>query len=140
MSSAPYLMVESVFAALQAETGLVGAKFLNNPTSPASLRDGDLVVFLEDGEDDLIDKPNQRDRRTFSFTVGIISRSLTPRVDADEAMVAAKLAVLGNHSKLIRDHKAGPLRHRSTRFRLEELDVGGALRLMLFETEYSEQI
>lgn len=142
MSSTPFDIVEAVFAALQGAAELAQAKHVNNPVSPSALRDGSRVVFVEDGDDSLIDQPGQRARRVFAFTVGNISRApgaAQARTEADADMQHIKRIVKAAHTQLIGTHKVGPLRHRSTQFRLDGLDVGGALRLMTFEAEYEDK-
>jgi hypothetical protein len=138
--TAPYQICADVVAALEASqhftAGPDAARVLSNPTSPSSLKDGPRVVFVEDGSDDLVQQPGQREQRTFSFTVGVIARTVDARAQADIDAREAKAVVKGIYASLVASHACQALRHRRTEYRVEGIDVGGALRLMIFELEY----
>lgn len=136
-----YQISALVVAALRAHPGLQGALILDNPTDPRAISDGKRVVFVEDQTDGWISQEGQRNKRRFVWTVGVINRSDSTagadRAGADADYLAAVDAVRGAHSQLVTTVKeVGPLRERDVTFRLEGIDVGGALILGSFEVEY----
>lgn len=136
MSSIRYQVSAAIVAAVRAHAGLQGAVVLDNPTDPAALSKGERVVFVEDQTDGFIDQANQQGKRRFVFTLGVINRSAGDREGADADYEAAEAAIRGAHGALMRQQRCGPLREREVVFRVDGIDVGGALVLGTFEVEY----
>lgn len=134
--SIPYQMSAAVFAAIQAAPAFDGARVLDNPTSPAALQDGERVVFLEDQLDELNKQPNTAEQRTFSLTVGVINRTAEARAGCDADMEAVKL-VLRSITAQLTAIGAGRLPREGRRtYKLEGIDVGGALIVTEFLIDY----
>ena len=145
MSSVPYLVSAAVVAALEADAELAGAIVIDNPISPAALQDGARVVFVEDKDDtpSQADKPGQAEGRTFGFIVGVINRTAGARAGADADMERVKAVV----TKASRDALVALQAERRIvnlqypreglrAYRIEGIDVGGALITTRFEIDY----
>ena len=89
-AGAPYAIGQAIVEALHSNAALTGALVLDNPQRASALQDGDRIVFFEDQADRLIDQPGQSAKRTYSFTLGVISRSTDARKDAHADYRAAK--------------------------------------------------
>lgn len=136
MNSVRYLISRAVFEALRDAPELAGARVLDNPSEPQALAAGERIVFVEDQSDGFIDQAGQAGTRRFVFAVGVINRSSSARAGADADYVAAEAALRSRHTELIKELSCGPLRERDVSFRVESIDVGGALVLGTFEVEY----
>lgn len=136
MNSVRYLVSRAVFEALRDAPELAGARVLDNPSEPQALAAGERIVFVEDQSDGFIDQSGQAGTRRFVFAIGVINRTSAARAGADADYVAAEAAVRERHTALIRELGCGPLREREVSFRVEAIDVGGALVLGTFEVEY----
>lgn len=143
MSSVPFEISGAVVSALESATELVGATILDNPDSPAALDKGDRVAFVEDKDDVPFDKPGQAEGRVFAFLVGVINRSAGARAGADADMERVKAVA----TKAARDKckallDAGRIvkfeypREMQRTYRIEGIDVTGALILTRFEVLY----
>lgn len=140
--SIPFQVSAAIVAALKAELE-PGVAVFDNPTSPAGLGDGPRVVFVEDADDDLFNKPGQAEGRTCGFVVGVINRSDAGRAGADADMQLVKpivTAAARGICKTLADAKAITVFNypRETRrtYRHEHIDVDGALILTRFEIDY----
>ncbi|MFM2054253.1 MAG: hypothetical protein RL456_2290 [Pseudomonadota bacterium] len=141
--SIPFTLSAAVVSALQTAMEADGVIVRDNPVTRAALEQGDRVVFVEDADDAPIDKPGQAEGRTFAFTVGVINRTDEARAGADLDMQAVKAAIPGallaagralQSSRDIVSFQA-PREGRRT-YRVEGLDVGGALILTRYELDY----
>lgn len=140
--SIPYQVSAAVVAALK--TALEpGASVVDNPTSAGALSQGDRVVFVEDTEDDLFNRPGQAEGRTFAFIVGVINRTVTGRAGADEEAQGLKPVVTRaarDCCKSLQDARSiGTFnlpRETKRTYRHEHIDVDGALILTRFEIDY----
>lgn len=127
----------AIFEALSTAPALAGAVFVNQPKAPADLSKGTRVIFLEDQGDSLIEQPNQQARRSFSFALGVINRTSQDGAGADADHLAAEAAIRQAHQTvLVKTFGCGPLRELEVRFKVEGLDVGGALILASYAVEY----
>lgn len=145
MSSVPYLISSAVVSALEADADLVGVRIVDNPETPSALEQGARVIFVEDKDDDLAieGKPGQAEARTFGFIVGVINRSAGARAGADADMQRAKtVATIAARDacKALREtntivHFNYP-RERQRGYRVEGIDIGGALITTRFEIDY----
>lgn len=141
--SVPHTISAAVVAALEADLELAGATVIDNPITPSALEDGARVVFVEDKDDAPIDKPGQAEGRSFGFIVGVINRTATARTGADTDMERAKAVATKaarDACKAMVDARQLVLfqypREMLRTYRIEGLDVGGALILTRFEIDY----
>ncbi len=141
--SIPFLLSQAIVQALGAAPALAGAKVHDNPADPAALADGARLVFVEDKADAPINQPGQAMGRTFTITVGVINRSAADRSGADEDMEFAKAVVqataMATCKALQADRRVvsfAPPREGARGYRVEGLDVGGALIHTSFEIDY----
>jgi len=126
----------ALLAALEAAPELRGVVVLDNPRDAQAIRRGSRIVFLEDQADTFIDQASQQGRRRYQFALGAINRTPADRCGADADYTAAEAVVRAAHGQLLRDLRCGPLRETDLQFRVEGLDVGGALVLGMWEIEY----
>lgn len=127
----------AIVEALRTAPALADAVVIDHPKSPSDLSKGTRVIFVEDQSDDLIDQPNQQDKRSFGFSVGVINRTAQDRAGADADHLAAEAAIRQCHqSVLVATLRCGPLRELGVRFKVEGMDVGGALILASYAVEY----
>jgi hypothetical protein len=141
--SIPFQLSAAVIGALREQLEADGVVVRDNPTSRTQLDTGPRVVFIEDADDDLLNKPGQAEGRTFGFVIGVINRTDDPRAGADADMQRAKgiatQALLAacralQATKDIATFQA-PREGRRT-YRHEHIDVGGALILTRYEIDY----
>lgn len=139
-SGAPYAIGAAVVQALRTAVGLTGAVVLDNPQRASALQDGERIVFFEDQADRLIDQPGQSAKRTYSFTLGVISRSSEARKDAHADYRAAKRIVRNCMPAISQAVTLGGrgLQEGEVTYRLENIDVGGALVLGSFSVDYRD--
>lgn len=141
--SVPYTLSAAVVIALRATLEADGAVVRDNPTTRAALEQGERVIFVEDEGDAPTDKPGQAEGRTFGFTVGVINRSADSRAGADADMQAVKgqvpTALMAACRQLQADKAIvtfqAPREGRRS-YRIEGIDVGGALILTRYEIDY----
>lgn len=141
--SIPYQLSAAIVAALVTEFEPDGAVVRDNPRDPSALAAGTRVVFVEDADDDLINKPGQAEGRSFGLTVGVINRTVDDRSGADADMLRVKAALQGAvfaTGRALVAAKAltacqAPREGRRT-YKVEGIDVGGALILARFEIDY----
>lgn len=143
MQSIPYQLSQGVVQALRDQFEPTGAIVRDNPTSKSALSAGDRILFVEDWEDGPIAQPNQAERRTFSLNIGVINRTADDRTGADADMVLAKeaaskgLLVTGRALKATGAlHTFAAPREGKRIYRVEGLDVGGALIVTRLEIDY----
>jgi len=141
--SIPYQLSQAIVSALRLQFEADGVVVRDNPTSLADLNTGSRVVFVEDDADDLRDKPGQAEGRTFGVNVGVINRTADARAGADADMVAIKAcittAVAAAALVMVRDKAllaAQAVREGRHTYKVEGIDVGGALVLTRFEIDY----
>lgn len=141
--SVPFLFSAAIVAALRDQLEADGVVVQDNPTSPNQIEQGARIVFVEDQDDDLLNKPGQSEGRTFGFSIGVINRTPDARSGADadsqraKGVATAALMAAGRDlqaSKTIVGFQA-PREGRRT-YRLEGIDVGGALILTRYEIDY----
>jgi len=139
-SGAPYAIGAAVVQALRSNAALTGAVVLDNPQRASALQDGERIVFFEDQADRLIDQPGQSAKRTYSFTLGVISRSSEARKDAHADYRAAKRIVRNCMPAISQAVTLGGrgLQEGEVTYRLENIDVGGALVLGSFSVDYRD--
>lgn len=142
-SGAPHVIGAALLQVLCHTLGADGATVLDNPVRASDLEDGDRIVFFEDQGDKPLGQPDQRQYRTYSFSIGVISRSASdPRLQAHRDYRAAKRALrqLGMAAVTqagVEIAKTG-LAEGDVRYRLENIDVGGGLVLGLFTLDYRD--
>lgn len=135
-NSIRYQISAAIVAALRAAPDLAEAKVLDNPSDASALQAGERLVLVEDQTDRFIDQKNQQGKRRFVFTIGAINRTTDDRAGADADYQAAEAAVRGAHKVLMSTLGCGPLHEEEVTFRVEGIDVGGALVLGTFAVEY----
>ncbi|WP_278534957.1 hypothetical protein [Delftia acidovorans] len=139
---APFVIGRAVVQALQASPGLQGAVLRDNPVAAAELSAGDRVLFVEDQSDKPRgDQPAQRARRSYGFSIGVIRRTESARQDAHADYRLAKRTVIECLPLLAQmgiEIEAGGMVEGEVRYRLENIDVGGALVLGLFSFAYRD--
>lgn len=141
--SVPYRISQAVVVALGAAPSLAGVLVQDNPFDPSVLRDGDRVLFVEDKSDDLASQEGQAEQRAFVLIVGAINRTASARAGADADMQAAKAVVrdaaLAEGLQLVSEKLiTGMTAPREGRrgYRIEGIDVGGALVITEFSISY----
>ncbi len=141
--SIPFQLSAAVVSALTTQMGPGGVAVVDNPSTPASLESGERVVFVEDSDDDLFNKPGQAEGRTFAFVVGVINRSAGARAGADADMEAAKAVVTkAGRDACLALQTAKTIvgfqypREGQRTYRHERIDVDGALILTRFSIDY----
>lgn len=135
-----YQISAAIVQALSTAPALAGAVVLDHPKSPSDLSRGPRVIFVEDQTDSLIDQPNQQGKRLFSFAVGVINRTAQDRAGADADYLVAEAAIRQVHQTVLAATlRCGPLRDLDVRFKVEGLDVGGALILASYAVEYRKE-
>ncbi|AOV01851.1 hypothetical protein AA671_15780 [Delftia tsuruhatensis] len=139
---APFVIGRAVVQALQAAEGLQGAVLCDNPVTAADLSTGDRVLLVEDQADKPRgDQPGQRARRSYGFALGVISRTDSARQDAHADYRLAKRTVLECLPLLAQmgiEIEGGGMVEGDVRYRIENIDVGGALVQGLFTLAYRD--
>lgn len=138
-SGAPFAIGEAVVQALRSDATLTGAVVLDNPQRASALQDGERIVFFEDQGDRLVEQPGSVARRTYSFSLGVISRSSEARKDAHADYRTAK-RIVRNCMPAINQIVSvlSRMAEGDVTYRLENIDVGGALVLGSFSIDYSD--
>lgn len=137
---APLVIGAAVDQALRAAFG-APVLVLDNPARATSLAEGERLVWWEDQSDRLRGQPGQRPQRTYTFAVGVIARTEGARAQSHRDYRAAKRAVRACLPQLT---AAGVvlegvgLIEGDVSYRLENIDVGGALVLGLFSVDYRD--
>lgn len=137
---APYAIGQAIVEALRSNAALTGAVVLDNPQRASALQDGDRIVFFEDQADRLNEQPGQSAKRTYSFTLGVISRSSEARKDAHADYRTAKRTVrncMPAISQVVSLLGRG-IQEGDVAYRIENIDVGGALVLGSFSVDYRD--
>lgn len=142
----PFVIGQAVVAALRAVTGtggaLAGAVVLDNPARATDLAEGPRMIWFEDQFDRLRGQPGQIAQRAYGFTVGVIARTTTARQQCHRDYRAAKRVIRACLRDLttagISIEGAG-LQEGDVVYRLENLDVGGALVLGSFIVDYRDR-
>lgn len=137
---APYAIGQAIVEALRSNAALTGAVVLDNPQRASALQDGERILFFEDQADRLIEQPGQSAKRTYSFTLGVISRSSQARKDAHADYRTAKRAVrqcMPAISQCVALLGRG-IQEGDVVYRIENIDVGGALVLGSFSVDYRD--
>lgn len=140
--SIPFLISGVFVAALRDAFEISGAVVKHNPRGPAPLSDGSRVVFFEAQSDGFIDQAGQVGKRRFSFVLGVINRADgTAEAGADADYVMADEVIRGAYQEVAAmlaaiKAQCGPLREREVAFRVDDIDVDGALVLGTFDIEY----
>ncbi len=141
-TGAPCVIGAVIVRELRASADLAGVRVLDNPTRAADLQDGERVLFFEDQYDRLRDNPAQVAQRTYGFTLGVISRvragnarerAHTDYRSAQRVLRRACMAALTEAGVQI--NGAG-LREGDVSYRVEGIDVGGALVLGSYTLDY----
>jgi hypothetical protein len=140
-SGAPYAIGEAIVAALRADPALKGATVHNNPVRASVLDEGERIVLFEDQHDKPRgDQPGQRQKRVYTFAVGVINRSDSARAAAHADYRAVRRVVrtcmpdIGKHVVI----EGAGIVEGEVRFRLENIDVGGGLVLGMFTLDYRD--
>lgn len=138
----PYAIGLAVVAALRADTALSGAKVLDNPVRASDLADGERIVFFEDQNDKPRDQSPSPQQRTYSFSIGVISRAQNARTAAHAdyravRRVLRQACMPAITAAGVRIDGRG-LIEGDVRYRLENIDVGGGLVLGLFTIDYRD--
>lgn len=137
---APYAIGAAIVQALQAAPALSGAHVLDNPRRSSDLQDGTRIVFFEDHSDKFIGQPGQRQKRSYQFSLGAINRTQKDRAGAHSDFRAAKRALrecLPAIGALVQLAERG-LVEGEVVYRLENIDVGGALVLGTLSIDYRD--
>lgn len=139
----PYEIGAVLVQALRAAPELAGAQVLDNPSYASDLADGTRLIFFEDqGDKPVAGKANYR---SYGFAVGVISRSADgARLAAHSDYRIAKRVLRTQGMQWVQQRKvwvAGTgITEGDVRYRLENIDVGGALVLGSFAFEYRDQM
>ena len=138
----PYVIGQAVVQALQAAPDMAGVRVLDNPARATDLAEGARVLFFEDQSDRLRGQPGQQAQRTYAFAMGAIARTTDARQQAHRDYRAAKRAVRACMREIT---AAGitlegfGLQEGEVVYRLENIDVGGALVLGSFSVDYRDK-
>jgi hypothetical protein len=142
IQSVPFVLSSHVVNSLRA---LEQVDFIvrDNPVTRAALEMGDRVIFVEDTDDEPTTKEGQAEGRTFRFNVGVINRTNNSREQADRDMQTIKPMVVSALMAACRGLQAdnaiktfqAPREGRRS-YRIEGIDVGGALILTRYEIDY----
>lgn len=138
----PFELGRILIEALRADPVLAGVTVLDNPERASVLMDGDRLVFLEEQRDVPVHDPGQVQKRIYHFSVGVIARNESARLQAHGDYRLVKRILRNDCMKLITD--AGirldgkGLLEGEVRYRLENIDIGGSLVLGAFSIEYRD--
>ncbi len=139
---APYVMGAAIVQALRDAPALAGAMVLDNPRRASGLAEGARIVFFEDAGDRPRSNEAQVQHRTYSFTLGVISRAANARQAAHTDYRAAKrvlrLVCMPAMTQAGVEVTGGGLREGEVTYRLENIDVGGELVLGTFTIDYRD--
>ncbi len=138
----PYVMGAAIVQALRDAPALAGAMVLDNPRRASGLSEGARIVFFEDAGDRPRSNEAQVQHRTYSFTLGVISRAANARQAAHADYRAAKrvlrLVCMTAMTQVGVEVTGGGLREGEVIYRLENIDVGGELVLGTFTVDYRD--
>lgn len=139
---APYALGAAIVQALASAADLAGALVLDNPQRASDLQEGTRIVFFEDQHDRPRGNEAQVQHRTYGFSVGVINRSANARQAAHADYRAAKrvlrlVCMQAITAAGVQINGAG-LREGDVAYRLENIDVGGALVLGQFTVDYRD--
>lgn len=139
---APFVIGQAVVAALRAAPELAGLQVLDNPSRATDLAEGERLAWFEDQADRLRGQPGQQAQRTYAFTLGVIARTTDARERAHRDYRAAKRVVRAAMREITVAGVAvegNGLQEIDVAYRLENLDVGGALVLGAFTIDYRDR-
>ncbi len=138
----PFELGRILIEALRADSGLAGVTVLDNPERASVLMDGERLVFLEEQRDVPVDDPGQVQRRIYHFSVGVIARNESARLQAHGDYRLVKRILRNDCMRLITAAgivlAGAGLQEGEVRYRLENIDVGGSLVLGAFSIEYRD--
>lgn len=138
----PYIMGAAIVQALRDAPDLEDAVVLDNPRRASDLGEGTRIVFFEDAGDTPRSNEAQEQRRTYRFTLGVISRATNARQAAHTDYRAAKrvlrLVCMPAMTRVGVQLDGGGLREGEVTYRLENIDVGGELVLGAFTIDYRD--
>lgn len=138
----PYVMGAAIVQALRTAPALAGATVLDNPRRASGLAEGARIVFFEDAGDRPRSNEAQVQHRTYSFTLGVISRAANARQAAHADYRAAKrvlrLMCMPAMTQAGVEVTGAGLREGEVIYRLENIDVGGELVLGTFTIDYRD--
>lgn len=138
----PYELGRILIEALRADSGLAGVTVLDNPERASVLMDGERLVFLEEQRDVPVDDPGQVQKRIYHFSVGVIARNESARLQVHGDYRLVKRILRNDCMRLITGAgialAGAGLQEGEVRYRLENIDVGGSLVLGAFAIEYRD--
>lgn len=135
----PFEIGAALFAALQAWPALSGAKVFDNPERVSTLLDGERLLFVEDVADRSEGQTPVAQKRTYTFNMGVINRSSDARRGAHSDYRAAKRCLLQVLKSMPRALQVTSVfRETDVTYRIENIDVGGALVLGTFTVDYRD--
>lgn len=138
----PYVMGAAIVQALRDAPALAGAMVLDNPRRASGLAEGARIVFFEDAGDRPRSNEAQVQHRTYSFTLGVISRAANARHAAHTDYRAAKrvlrLVCMPAMTQAGVEVAGSGMREGEVTYRLENIDVGGELVLGTFTIDYRD--
>lgn len=142
--SVPFLLSQAAVTAIAGDFTAEPVSIRDNPSTRAAFAEGARVVFLVDSRDKPSKQPNQSEARAFTFEVGVINRTAADRAGADDDMQRIKLLLARAMPAACRGLKESgdiighsALRELERYYRVEDVDVGGALIVTAFEIEYT---
>ena len=139
MQSVRWQLVTAVCNAVEGAVVPLGAKFMRNPKRAQDLAQGPRIVFVEDMSDALLQRLGVKDKRRAEFSLGVVSRVTDADADADATHQVAQAAVFAAVIRATPTLQLGPVEEADIVFRVENLDVGGALILGSFAVTYLQE-
>lgn len=138
----PYAVGKLLVDALRTAPELAGVTVIDNPTRSSTIGDdGSRVVFYEDSVDRSKEAAQTPRARSFVFAICTINRTTDARRGAHADQRAAVNVVRSALSSVKGAAWAiSKLREGDTTYRLEGLEVGGALVLTSFSIDYRDPI
>lgn len=137
---APFAIGAAIVAALRVALESGGVIVLDNPKRASDLQTGERIVFFEDQADKFVEQPGLSQKRSYSFTLGVINRTAAARQGAHADYRSAKRVIRGcmpEIDKLVQIISRGIV-EGDVLYRLENIDVGGGLVLGLFTLDYRD--
>ena len=142
--SVPFLLSQAAVTAIANDFAGDPVSIRDNPSTRAAFAEGERAVFLVDSRDKPSKQPNQAEARAFTFEVGVINLTAADRAGADDDMQRINLLLARVMPAASRGLKEGghiighsALRELERYYRVEGIDVGGALIVTAFEIEYT---
>ncbi len=143
-SGVPYELGLAVMQTLQSEAGLAGALILDNPVRATALAEGDRIVFFEEQRDVFVEQPGQTAHRVYHFSLGVISRAeegARRQAHSDYRLVKrqVRMSLMQRVGAMGLTITGAGLVEGDVHYRLENIDVGGALVLGMFTLSYRDK-